>query len=42
MTAEITTQQAALIVGAGDATGGGIARRFAKGGLIACAARRCR
>ncbi|MBI5906994.1 MAG: SDR family oxidoreductase [Burkholderiales bacterium] len=31
---------AALIVGAGDATGGAIAMRFAKGGLIACATRR--
>lgn len=32
--------QAALIVGAGDATGAAIAKRFAKGGLIACATRR--
>jgi short-subunit dehydrogenase len=40
MTAEKTTQKAALIVGAGDATGGAIAKRFAKGGLIACATRR--
>jgi short-subunit dehydrogenase len=31
---------AALIIGAGDATGGAIAKRFAKGGLIACATRR--
>lgn len=31
---------AALVVGAGDATGGAIARRFAAGGLIACAVRR--
>ena len=31
---------AALIVGAGDATGGAIAKRFANGGLIACVARR--
>lgn len=31
---------AALVIGAGDATGGAIARRFAKGGLIACATRR--
>ncbi len=33
-------RSAALIIGAGDATGGAIARRFAKGGLIACATRR--
>lgn len=32
--------RAALIVGAGDATGGAIAKRFARGGLIACATRR--
>lgn len=30
----------ALIVGAGDATGGAIARRFARGGLTVCAVRR--
>jgi NAD(P)-dependent dehydrogenase (short-subunit alcohol dehydrogenase family) len=35
-----STQKAALIIGAGDATGGAIARRFAHGGLIACATRR--
>jgi short-subunit dehydrogenase len=35
-----TTRQAALVIGAGDATGGAIAKRFAKGGLIACATRR--
>src|SRR5260370_4565356 len=29
-----------LVVGAGDATGGAIARRFAREGLIACVARR--
>ncbi len=34
------SKQAALIVGAGDATGGAIARRFAREGLIACVARR--
>ena len=33
-------RSAALIIGAGDATGGAIAKRFAKGGLIACATRR--
>lgn len=30
----------ALIIGAGDATGGAIARRFARGGLAVCAVRR--
>jgi len=30
----------ALIIGAGDATGGAIARRFAKGGFVACPVRR--
>ncbi len=30
----------ALVVGAGDATGGAIARRFAQGGLAACVTRR--
>jgi len=30
----------ALVIGAGDATGGAIAKRFARGGLIACATRR--
>ena len=34
------TSQAALIIGAGDATGGEIAKRFAREGLIACATRR--
>ena len=33
-------QGSALIVGAGDATGGAIARRVAREGLIACVARR--
>jgi short-subunit dehydrogenase len=32
--------QAALIIGAGDATGGAIAKRFAREGLIACPTRR--
>jgi short-subunit dehydrogenase len=36
----VTPKQAALIIGAGDATGGAIAKRFAKEGLIACATRR--
>jgi short-subunit dehydrogenase len=35
-----TPAGAALVIGAGDATGGAIARRFAEGGLIACVARR--
>jgi len=33
-------QKAALIVGAGDATGGAIARRFAREGYVACTVRR--
>lgn len=39
---EITTsnQKVALIIGAGDATGGAIAKRFAKGGYISCMTRR--
>ncbi len=41
---DLTTGQredrAALIIGAGDATGGAIARRFAREGLIACVTRR--
>lgn len=40
MSAKTTTQRAALVIGAGDATGGAIARRFAQEGMIACAARR--
>ncbi|WP_194725510.1 SDR family oxidoreductase [Noviherbaspirillum malthae] len=35
-----TRTGAALIVGAGDATGGAIAKRFAKEGLVVCATRR--
>ena len=31
---------AVLVIGAGDATGGAIARRFAREGLVACPARR--
>lgn len=31
---------AVLVVGAGDATGGAIARRFAREGLAACVVRR--
>ena len=33
-------ERAALVVGAGDATGGAIAKRFAKEGFIACVTRR--
>ena len=36
----MTNPKAALIVGAGDATGGAIARRFAREGHIACVTRR--
>lgn len=34
------TLQSALIIGAGDATGGAIAKRFARAGLVACMTRR--
>jgi short-subunit dehydrogenase len=40
MNTETTMQQAALVIGAGDATGGAIAKRFAQAGMIACATRR--
>lgn len=40
MSTDPSRRGAALVIGAGDATGGAIARRFAKGGLIACATRR--
>ncbi|MDE2578482.1 MAG: SDR family oxidoreductase [Hyphomicrobiales bacterium] len=36
----MTHAKAALIVGAGDATGGAIARRFAREGFVACPVRR--
>ncbi len=36
----MSPQRVALIVGAGDATGGAIARRFAREGLTACVTRR--
>jgi NAD(P)-dependent dehydrogenase (short-subunit alcohol dehydrogenase family) len=36
----MSVPQAVLIVGAGDATGGAIARRFAREGFIACVTRR--
>lgn len=35
-----SNQKVALIIGAGDATGGAIAKRFAKGGYISCMTRR--
>lgn len=34
------TLQSALIIGAGDATGGAIAKRFARGGYVTCMTRR--
>jgi NAD(P)-dependent dehydrogenase (short-subunit alcohol dehydrogenase family) len=33
-------KRAVLVIGAGDATGGAIARRFAREGFIACVTRR--
>ena len=36
----MSEQRAVLVIGAGDATGGAIARRFAREGLIACVTRR--
>ena len=36
----MSPKSSALIIGAGDATGGAIARRFARAGLIACVVRR--
>jgi len=36
----MSRQKAALIIGAGDATGGAIARRFAREGFVACVTRR--
>lgn len=38
--AEQAARPVALVVGAGDATGGAIARRFARGGYTVCATRR--
>ncbi|ANH76598.1 MULTISPECIES: SDR family oxidoreductase [Ralstonia] len=37
---ETSNKQAALVIGAGDATGGAIAKRFAREGLVACVTRR--
>src|SRR5262245_55907677 len=36
----MTQSKAVLVVGAGDATGGAIARRFARAGYVACVTRR--
>jgi NAD(P)-dependent dehydrogenase (short-subunit alcohol dehydrogenase family) len=36
----MTDAKVALVIGAGDATGGAIARRFAREGLLACVVRR--
>ena len=36
----MTAQKSILVIGAGDATGGAIARRFAREGYIACVTRR--
>jgi NAD(P)-dependent dehydrogenase (short-subunit alcohol dehydrogenase family) len=36
----MATQRSVLVIGAGDATGGAIARRFAREGLVACVTRR--
>lgn len=40
MTTAINNKKVVLVVGAGDATGGAIAKRFAQEGLIACVTRR--
>ena len=40
MTTTINNKKVVLVVGAGDATGGAIARRFAREGLVACVTRR--
>ena len=37
---ESPNKKSALVIGAGDATGGAIARRFARAGYIACVTRR--
>lgn len=36
----MSERKAAIIIGAGDATGGAVARRFAKGAYVACVTRR--
>jgi len=37
---QLTDQKAVLVIGAGEATGGAIARRFAREGYVACVTRR--
>ena len=36
----MSDRKAAIVIGAGDATGGAVAKRFAKGGYVACVTRR--
>lgn len=36
----MSDRKAAIIIGAGDATGGAVAKRFARGGYVACVTRR--
>lgn len=36
----MSEKKAAIIIGAGDATGGAVAKRFARGGYVACVTRR--
>ena len=36
----MTTQKVCLVIGAGDATGGAVAKRFAREGYTVCATRR--
>ncbi|MFZ2288360.1 MAG: glucose 1-dehydrogenase, partial [Halopseudomonas yangmingensis] len=38
----MTRPRVAVVIGAGDATGGAIARRFAREGYVACVTRRSR
>ena len=40
MTVDTNTKKVVLVIGAGDATGGAIARRFAREGYVACVTRR--
>ena len=40
MSTQTTAKKVALVIGAGDATGGAIAKRFAREGYIACVTRR--
>lgn len=36
----MSERKAAIVIGAGDATGGAVAKRFARGGYVACVTRR--